>query len=151
MATLSVLLGKPAPVLMAYRPETIIAEKCEAMVSLGMINTRMKNFYDIWYLCNSTSFQAVDLRLALQATFSRRGTLLPQNGVPLALTGQFAMDPLKQKQWRAFVTKSALGCSHNLQEITSRLHEFLHPVLLALSEGNPLETTWTPAMGWHPR
>lgn len=80
-----VLLDFPAPRLLAYPRETAIAEKFEAMVKLGIANTRMKDFRDVWVLSREHSFDGVTLSVAISATFRRRGTSLP-DGVPLALT-----------------------------------------------------------------
>jgi|SRR5215217_491912 len=97
-----VLLDQPAPRLLAYAPETVIAEKLQAMVTLGRANTRMKDFYDVWSL--ATQAPAKDparLVEAIGATFARRRTALPA-APPDALTQAFATDPDKQRQWTAF-------------------------------------------------
>lgn len=97
-----VLLDQPAPRLLAYAPETVIAEKLQAMVSLGRVNTRMKDFYDLWSLATQTPAQdPVRLTEAIGATFARRRTALPDTP-PDALTPAFATDPAKQRQWAAF-------------------------------------------------
>ena len=94
---LPVLLALPAPRLFAYQRETAIAEKCEALVSLGIPNTRMKDFYDLWYLSRTTAFDGPVLRAALQATFTRRQTPFPADGLPAALTDAFTTDPTKRR------------------------------------------------------
>ena len=102
------LLDKPAPRLRAYHKETAIAEKCQALVALGMTNTRMKDFYDLWYLSRAYTFEGTLLADALRATFTRRETTYPADGLPLALSDAFVKDALKQQQWRAFLGKVAL-------------------------------------------
>ena len=77
-------LGMTAPRLRAYRLETVIAEKCEAMVKPGMANTRTKDFYDIFVLARDRSFESLDLVAAVRNTFARRGTMLPQDAPPVA-------------------------------------------------------------------
>ncbi len=71
------LLDLPAPNLLSYSKETTIAEKLEAMVKLGELNSRMKDFYDIWLLSRQFQFNGLDLQKAITATFSQRGTELP--------------------------------------------------------------------------
>jgi predicted nucleotidyltransferase component of viral defense system len=96
------LLDFPAPRPRAYAPETVIAEKFQAMVALGRANSRMKDFYDIWVLTKTFDFAPDRLALAIAATFARRQTAIPTNR-PEALTPAFAEDPLKQRQWAAFI------------------------------------------------
>ena len=96
------LLDMPMPRLRAYPPETIVAEKLQAMVALGMLNSRMKDFFDLWAISQTFPFDGPVLGDALRATFTRRGTLLPA-GTPIALTQAFADDAAKQAQWRAFI------------------------------------------------
>ena len=124
-----VLLELPSPRLKAYPVETVIAEKFEAMVHLGFANSRMKDFYDVWAL---TKFMEPDhdiLALAIANTFRRRGTSLPED-VPVALTGEFTKDGMKQKQWIAFVKRSAVASSAK-----ATLHETveeIRPLLMGL-------------------
>ncbi|MGH8516480.1 MAG: nucleotidyl transferase AbiEii/AbiGii toxin family protein, partial [Panacagrimonas sp.] len=82
---LPVLLDLPAPHLLVYPRETVIAEKFQAMVQLGRANSRMKDFYDIWLLAKSYNFEGDRLPRAIAATFARRGTPIP-NAIPDALT-----------------------------------------------------------------
>lgn len=96
-----VMLDLPGPRLRAYAKETVIAEKFQAMIALGRANSRMKDFYDIWILSRSFSFDDDRLARAIAATFARRGTPIPDE-VPDALTQAFATDAQKQQQWRAF-------------------------------------------------
>ena len=97
------LLGLPASRLRAYAPETVIAEKFQAMVALGRANSRMKDFYDIWILTQTFDFAPDRLARAIAATFARRQTAIPTDR-PDALTPAFAQDPLKQRQWAAFAS-----------------------------------------------
>jgi len=99
---LPVLLDMPKLQLRAYPREVVIAEKFHAMVLLGRANSRMKDFYDVWQLLNSYEFDNDRLVRAISATFARRKTALP-NSTPDALSAAFAEDPIKQRQWAAFV------------------------------------------------
>ena len=93
-----VLLGSPAPRLRAYPRETVVAEKFEAMVQLGIANSRMKDFFDLSFLARTFEFDGTVLTKAIVATFARRGTSIPVEE-PLAFTKTFAEDPQKKAQW----------------------------------------------------
>jgi predicted nucleotidyltransferase component of viral defense system len=105
---LPVLLDQPAPNLRAYPYETVIAEKFQAMVALGLANTRLKDFYDIWILAQTYDFKDDRLARAIAATFARRKTEIPTER-PDGLTPAFAGDPTKQQQWAAFVEEVAVN------------------------------------------
>ena len=98
---LPVLLDLPPPHIRAYAPETVIAEKFQAMVALGRANSRMKDIFDVWSLFNAYELDPERVANALAATFARRRTPLPET-VPDALTPAFGEDPSKVRQWRAF-------------------------------------------------
>ena len=101
------LLDFPAPVLPAYSRESVVAEKFQAMVMLGIANSRMKDFYDLWVLARQFEFQGPMLCQAIRATFERRRTPVPAE-VPLALSPSSSRTERKQAQWRAFVGKGKL-------------------------------------------
>ena len=124
------LLNFPAASLLVYPPETVIAEKMEAAVTLGIRNSRMKDFFDMHWLCRNMSLDAEVLKCALDATFARRQTELPE-GVPLALTDGFALDPSKQTQWKAFLRKSDLEFIE-FGEVITELRDFIMPLLIQL-------------------
>ena len=147
---LPVLLADlPAPELYSYNRETALAEKFEAMVTLGMGNTRMKDFYDLWYLAEHFSFEGELLSRAIVATFERRRTPLPTR-VPLALTAEFATDEVKQKQWRAFIRKGKLQSKErDLTQVVLLLHDFLMPVVGAMLEGGEFHQVWSIDLQWH--
>ncbi len=117
-----VMLDLPVPRLRAYARETVIAEKFQAMVALGRANSRMKDFYDIWILSRSFSFDD-RLARAIAATFARRGTEIPTE-LPDALSPAFAADEQKQRQWRAFVEDVTLDPG-TLADVTNELARFL--------------------------
>jgi predicted nucleotidyltransferase component of viral defense system len=98
---LPVLLDMPSPHLRAYPIETVIAEKFHAMVVLGRANSRMKDYYDVWMLTSAFELEPAHMRRAIDATFARRGTVIPEE-VPDGLSHTFATDPAKQRQWEAF-------------------------------------------------
>ena len=120
-----VMLDLPAPRLRAYARETVIAEKFQAMVALGRANSRMKDFYDIWILSRSFSFDGDRLAQAIAATFARRETAVPTE-LPDALTPAFAADEQKQRQWRAFVEDLSISPGE-LDDVVEGLSVFLMP------------------------
>jgi predicted nucleotidyltransferase component of viral defense system len=103
---LPVLLDMPSPHLRAYPQETVVAEKLHAMVVLGLANSRMKDYYDVWMLTRAFSIDTNRLRRAVDATFERRSTPVPTS-VPEGLSDAFAADADKQAQWHAFARNLA--------------------------------------------
>jgi hypothetical protein len=124
-----VLLDFPVPRLKAYAPETVIAEKFQAMVALGRTNSRMKDFYDIWVLARTFPFADDRLPRAIAATFARRNTAIPAEP-PDALTPAFAADQSKQVQWYAFVQDVAIDPGP-LDRVIADLATFLMPRAMA--------------------
>lgn len=124
-----VMLDFPAPRLRAYAQETVIAEKFQAMVSLGRANSRMKDFYDIWILSRSFSFANDRLAQAIAATFKRRGTMIP-TALPDALTPEFSTDRQKQQQWQVFIENVAVDPG-TLEDVVDELADFLMPHAIA--------------------
>lgn len=126
---LPALLDMPAPHLLAYPPETVIAEKFEAMVKFGLANSRLKDYYDVWALFATREFDAARLLGAITATFERRGTALPTT-TPDALTRTFAADGARKNQWFAFmqnVEREAPSLDIVVAEIEMRLMALVAP------------------------
>ncbi len=122
-----ILEGMPAPHLRVYPRYTVVAEKLEALTSLGMLNSRMKDYFDLWVLAKYSEFDRQILIRAVAATFERRQIGIP-GGVPIGLSEEFASDSLKEKQWNAFLQKNAIA-SKPLSEVVTDLRGFLMPVL----------------------
>ena len=129
MADYPTLLDFPAPRLRIYPPETAIAEKFETIVRRGMLNSRMKDFYDIWKLKSLFDYDIDVLGRAIARTFERRKRLIPTE-CPAALTERFWSNPVKQKQWQAFLRKSRLDVGNRtLCDIVHEISDFLTPVV----------------------
>jgi predicted nucleotidyltransferase component of viral defense system len=142
------LLAFPAANLWAYPRETVVAEKFQAMVWLGRSNSRMKDFFDIWFLARHFAFEGGALAGALLATFQRRQTALPVQA-PLALTAAFAGDSTKQTQWQAFLRKNKLEPGGaQLDQVVGVLREFLMPPSKAMIAGRPFRCAWPAAGPW---
>lgn len=142
------LLGLPTPRLRVYPREVVVAEKFHAMVSLGEVNSRMKDFYDIQTLAERFAFAGDRLAGAIAATFARRGTELPQVE-PVALRKEFANLRDKSAQWKAFVGRTRLVPGDmTLDEVVSRLHEFLWPVVRGARGSGPMPGSWPAGGPW---
>src|SRR6185437_13849890 len=109
------ILDFPAPVLLGYSRETAIAEKLQALVQLRMLNSRMKDYYDLWLLSRHPELNVATLREAIQRTFLNRNTAIEAS--PVGLSTEFCNDAGKQTQWRAFLKRS------NLTETPQSLRE----------------------------
>ena len=144
------LLDFPAPHLWAYPQESVVAEKFEAMVKLGIANSRMKDFYDLYVLSREFEFDGASLSAAIAATFERRQTMLPSSA-PLALTSEFCDTPAKQVQWTAFLKKSGLSSVDSLRDVTTHLQNFLVPVVVAIHRGESFLLVWHPGGPWSHR
>jgi predicted nucleotidyltransferase component of viral defense system len=144
------LLDLPRARLRAYRPETTIAEKVHAMVTLGSKNSRMRDFFDIDALAEHQSFDGSVLASALRATFERRGTPIPSR-VPLALTPDFAASSEKQAQWAGFLKKNRLSSTpKDLGQVVERLARFLGPIIDAALRESNVDLAWLPGGPWGP-
>lgn len=144
----SSLLGFPRARIYAYRRETVVAEKYQAMVALGIVNSRMKDFYDLWVLANDFEFEGELLCRSLKATFKRRTTAIPVD-VPLALTDEFCTDATKQAQWRAFIRKNSLEVDgRDLDDVIRLLNRFLMPPTQAAASSASFERHWPAGGPW---
>lgn len=140
------LLAQPAPKIRAYPRTAVVAEKLHAMVVLGIINSRMKDFFDIWFLCRTFAFDGAELQQAIAATFERRQTAIPDE-LPLALTTGFSRDVQKQTQWRAFLKRASIA-EAELTSVVAELATFLSPLMEALRDGNAFNGRWSPRGPW---
>ncbi len=147
LATFPVLLSMSAPIIRAYPREASIAEKLHAMVELDIRNSRMKDFYDVWFMANTWTFQLGSLRSAIKVSFQRRGSALPSE-IPFALTDEFLTDSRKMLQWKAFAGRLNPGDeAPSLAEVGAVLRAFLLPCFSPQPETAAQE--WTPKVGWH--
>jgi len=145
--TFPVLLPLAAPVIRGYPPEAVVAEKFHSMVVLGIANSRMKDFFDIWRLGQTHRFEAGRLANAVRNTFERRQTPVPEM-LPLALTSEFLEDTAKLTQWAAFGKRLGLGDLPKLPVVGRYIAAFLMPVVDAARTGSPLGREWIPGGPW---
>lgn len=142
------LLDFPEPELRAYPPETVVAEKLEALVSLGIRNSRMKDFFDLWVMANTFNFDGPVLAEAIRATFERRHTQIPIE-TPVAFKPDFASDASKQTQWRAFLKRTSLAMAPEpLPELLAFVASFVMPVMDAVRDSNAFAKKWPAGGAW---
>jgi hypothetical protein len=144
---LPALLDFPPPMLSGYSRESVIAEKYQAMVHHGEINSRLKDFYDVWLLATRFEFDGATLAQAIRATFKQRQTdLVP---VPTAFSIEFATETTRQRQWASFLTRSQIADAPvNLPDVIKMLKQFLQPVTLALIARQDFHQRWLPGGPW---
>lgn len=143
------LIDAPAPLLLIYPMESVVAEKFEAAVSIGLSNSRMKDFSDILTLSKTHAFDGVKLSSAIAATFKRRRTQIPSD-VPTALSEDFLDNEDKIKQWQAFKKRTTLAGELRLSDVGTQLKHFILPPTHAASSGQPFVKVWSPSgPSWH--
>ncbi len=141
------ILDFPPPRLRGYSKESTVAEKFEAAVRHGDVNSRMKDFFDIWFLSRQFDFDGATLAKAIKEVFSRRGTEPPPEAVPLSPA--FAEDPSRAAQWRAFRNRNRLDSApESFADLMVAVVAFLKPVAAAVSVGNPFRSRWTSPGPW---
>jgi len=142
------LLGHEAPHIHAYPQETSIAEKLEAIASIGLVNSRMKDYYDILIMSQRFAFDGQTLANAIRATFERRDTPIP-DGSPEGLGDEFANDAMKQAQWKAFIKRSQLtDAPDELPVVVHLIRLFLEQPLIAASSGDLFAYDWNTTQEW---
>lgn len=120
-----VILDLPAPALRMYPPESVVAEKVEAMVHLGSMNSRMKDFYDVWRLSRQFEFDDSVLGEAIKQTFDNRGTELMPFG---ELKAELLENETLEKLWSAFLAKSGVTAPKSFYEVLDEIASFLSPL-----------------------
>lgn len=142
-----VVLDHAPPRVKAYPREAVVAEKLEAMVQLGMVNSRMKDIHDLWTLAREHEFDGAVLARSITATFTRRGTPVPK-ATPVALTHEFADDPSRVAMWRAFLGRTGLLEPAMLRQAVEDVAAFAGPILEALAKDATWSRRWRPGGPW---
>lgn len=120
------LLEMPKPSILAYPAETVVAEKLEAIVKLGFTNSRMKDYFDLWFFATSNNLDSETTAEAVRRTFERRAQDIPA-ATPPGLTDEFAHDKTKQAQWKAF-QRRVTGAISSLPEVVTAIRAFALPL-----------------------
>jgi hypothetical protein len=141
------LLDFPAPELNGYTMESTIAEKFQAMVKLGALNSRMKDFYDIWMLSRTFDFRGEMLAEAVEKTFETRNT--PIIITPTVFDPSFVKDRDKQVQWRGFIRKAKLAnAPEAFEEVVAAIKVFLEPLVASLADRRMFRGIWNAPGPW---
>jgi hypothetical protein len=140
------LLDLPAPKLLVYTPYTIVAEKFEALVTLGEANSRMKDYFDLTQLATHDRFEGIVLQAAIRTAFAARGTLVPTT-VPEGLEQAFSQLPQKQSQWSSFM-RNRRQSGLRLEDAVAQARVFLMPICIAGAESRQFAATWHPGGPW---
>jgi len=142
------LLDLPPPRIRAYPKETVVAEKLQAMVAFGMVNSRMKDFYDLWVISKQFPFDGETVTTAIKATFARRKTDISKE-TPLVFSPAFTEDRDKNKQWPAFLNRTGLSDDgKGLPRVMEELRLFLEPPLLAAARQMGFAMVWKSGGPW---
>ncbi len=146
LADYPTLLGDPAPRILAYPRESAVAEKFQVMLHRAQLNSRLRDYYDIWLLSRSFAFDGELLADAIRKTCERRATEIPAD--PIALTVAF-VEPARRTQWSAYRRKSQLQqAPEDLGDVVRAVADFLSPIAQALAAGQPFAGSWQPPGPW---
>lgn len=145
--TLPTILDLPAPQIKIYPKETVIAEKFEAMVKLGIGNSRMKDFWDVSYLIKEFEFDGALLQKAIRATFDNRQTIFPKE-LPLAITDEFAANQLIISRWNAFIKRNRILVETDFALLIKNLRDFFAPIIESEAQNLHFEKHWKTIEGW---
>jgi len=141
------LLDHEPPRIFAYPRETVVAEKLEAMIALGVTNSRMRDFYDVHILASLFAFDGQMLARAVRATFDRRGTPF-SDAEPIVLTREFLGAPERQTLWRTFLQRGRLEGPTDAADLADALRVFLGPVYASAAIGGTLDARWPAGGPW---
>ena len=141
------LLDFPSPELNGYTMESTIAEKFHAMVKLDVLNSRMKDFYDIWMLSRTFDFRGKMLAEAVEKTFENRNTPIPIE--PTVFNPSFVNDEAKKIQWQGFIRKAKLSdAPEAFEDVVAVVKVFLEPLVASLAERRPFRSIWNAPGLW---
>ena len=135
-----VLLDMDIPKVYAYSINSVVAEKFEAFVSLGLANSRYKDFYDIYVLANRYNFDGTELMNAIKETFNHRGTSFDDI---VAFEDGFADDETRLMRWNSFVKKKKALIKLDFEETVQLLKILLFPIVDAIKKNELFERTWS--------
>lgn len=143
-----VILDFPKPHLNGYPQESVISEKFEAMIKLGLLNSRMKDFYDIWLMMRQFEFKGANIASAIKKTFNNRKTDIP-NKKPLFANEIYDEKSDRQTLWSAFLKKGDIQhAPETLSATAKEIENFLIEPIMALNENGNCDKTWKSPRGW---
>ena len=138
------LLDRPKPKIRRYPIETIVAEKLEAITSIGIRNSRLKDYYDLLYLSRNFEFDGKTLTQAIGTTFNHRQTPIPTS-TPVGLTQEYVTHrKFRSKEWKNLYQQGTMKARSTLEQTLYTISSFVLPPLLAAKKNQPLARTWKP-------
>lgn len=141
------IVNFPKPHLRGYPLESVVAEKFEAMIKLGALNSRMKDFYDVWLLLRQFEFNGESLSQAIRQTFEKRKTVLPK-AIPLFAPEIYDGRSDKDRTWKSFLGKNNVRAPEHLKEVASSIEDFLWPTVEAIMRKRTFACTWKAPGPW---
>lgn len=135
-----VLIGKEKIKLLAYSWESVIAEKVEAIVKLGELNSRMKDFYDIYFLQQQKDLSGTELKIAIKLTFENRETEIED--VREIFSESFIKNKKKQIQWKAFLTKNDFSVTESFKDVMISIRKFIEPIVITIINDKQFQFFW---------
>jgi len=141
------IIEMPPPVLAGYSMESTVAEKFEAMVKLGFLNSRMKDFFDIWLLSQLFEFSGEILASAMASTFETRNTDILQSSSVFSV--EFMADESKATQWQAFLRRTAIErAPSHFSTVVEQISAFLGPPAESVANSISFGKSWPPGGPW---
>jgi predicted nucleotidyltransferase component of viral defense system len=144
------LLEMESPRILAYHPSTAVAEKFQTMIEKGLLNSRVKDYYDIWMLSRTMRFEGAELLGAIRATFEQRGTDAPHTR-PDVLGDKYASQAATRAQWATFIKKlraSGIEAPADFGVVIERVSQFIMPPATAAAMHETFDPVWEPEHGW---
>ena len=118
-------------------------------MQLGMTNSRMKDYYDLWFMSRHFEFEGATLSSAIRATFDRRATIIPE-GFPVGLTAEFADDSAHARQWAAFTARLGAEAPPTLRGVIDEIARFVLPPATSAAAKQVFAQHWKPHDQWRP-
>jgi len=145
VALLPSLLDLPAPLLRVYPVYTVLSEKFHAMVFLGLINSRIKDFFDIYIIATNQQLHSLELQQALVATFNRRETPII-NETLVVFSTLFKQDKNKARQWQSFLSKNNLNNQLSFEQLIEKIQQFIEPIYTQIALDIEINKNWSPTI-----
>jgi predicted nucleotidyltransferase component of viral defense system len=136
------------PRLKSYPKESMVSEKFHAMIRHAQLNSRFKDYYDLWLIADNFEFEVQSLQKAIEKTFAKRQTKIPAEK-PVGLTPQFA--EINRDRWLTFLKKFDLQSKdvEDFVDVVERIWDFMdYPIKISLGEISSKPLHWIPQKGW---
>ncbi len=141
------LLDLEAPRILAFQPATAIAEKFETIVTKGLANSRLRDYYDIWLLSTIHAYGGAELAATIAGTFAHRRTELTAT-TPSGLTAAFYRTAEAQSRWRSFLSEKGIDAPADLADVCEAIIDFIMPAVTAAAAEETFVLKWKPSTGW---